>query len=69
MSVKKSRELRFTFEGADGGLRAVVLQVQHLRDGAADKVKVQVLSEHAPVEVEVFERPKVKRGRARTSSG
>ncbi|MCW8138820.1 MAG: hypothetical protein KIT58_07940 [Planctomycetota bacterium] len=69
MSVKKSRELRFTYEDADGALRAVVLQVQHQRDGGADKVKVQVLSEHAPVEVEVFERPKVKRGRARTSSG
>lgn len=68
MAVKKSRELRFTYKDADGKLRAVLFQVQH-DDKGGDHVKVQVVSDHAPVEVEVFHKPTVKRGRARTSSG
>lgn len=69
MSVKKSKELRFAYKAADGELRAVVFQVQHQQDDDGDRVHVQVVSEHAPVDVEVFLKPKLKRGRARTSSG
>jgi hypothetical protein len=68
MAVKKSRELQFTYKDVDGKLRAVVFQVQH-DDKGGDHVKVQVVSDHAPVEVEVFHKPTVKRGRARSSSG
>lgn len=69
MTVKKTKELQFTYQAHDGALRAVVLQVQHHQDGGDDRIHVQVVSEHAPVEVEVFQEPGVKRGRARTSSG
>lgn len=65
MSVKKSKELRFAYKGVDGELRAVVFQVQHRQEDGEDRVAVQVLSEHAPVDVEVFHKPRVKRGRAR----
>lgn len=68
MAVKKSRELRFTYKDSDGKLRAVLFQVQH-DDKGGDHVRVQVVSDHAPVEVEVFHKPTVKRGRARSSSG
>ena len=68
MAVKKSRELQFTYKDADGKLHAVVFQVRH-DDQDGDRVKVQILSDHAPVDVEVFHKPTVKRGRARSSSG
>lgn len=67
MNVKKTKEYQFTYKDADGALRAVVLQVQHVQGDGDDRVRVQVVSEHAPVDVEVFERPRVKRGPARTS--
>jgi hypothetical protein len=69
MAIKKTREHRFTYKDADGELRAVLIQVQHDQTKGEDRVKVQVASEHAPVEVEVFNKPALKRGRARTSSG
>lgn len=69
MTVKKTKELQFTYQDAEGVLRAVVLQLQHQQDANGDRVRVQVVSDHAPVEVEVFQNPSVKRGPARTSSG
>lgn len=67
MSVKKTKELQFTYQDAQGVLRAVVLQLQHQQDADGDRVRVQVVSDHAPVEVEVFQNPNVKRGPARTT--
>ncbi len=67
MSVKKSRELQFTYKDREGTLRAVVLQVRHEQDDDGDRVRVQVVSDDAPVDVEVFHKPKVKRGRARST--
>ncbi len=69
MNVKKAREHQFTYEGADGRLHAVVLQVQHVRDGDADRVLLQVVSDAAPVEVSVLVHPDLKRGPARSSTG
>lgn len=61
MVVKKARELRFAYEDKDGALRAVVIQVQHIREKGGDRVDVQVVSDHAPVDVRTLVRPSLKK--------
>lgn len=48
--VKKAKELRFAYKDVEGALRAVVIQVQHVQDGA-DRIEIQVSSDHAPVHI------------------
>lgn len=67
MVVKKARELRFAYEDKDGALRAVVIHVQHVREKGDDRVDVQVVSDHAPVEVRTLVKPALKKApRARS---
>lgn len=61
MVVKKARELRFAYEDKDGALRAVEIHVQHVREKGEDRVDVQVVSDHAPVEVRTLVRPALKK--------
>lgn len=49
MSVKKSRQLQFTFEDAKGKLRVVHVQLVHDREGDRDSVQVIATSDGVPL--------------------
>lgn len=57
MSLKKSKELRFTYQDAQGRMRVVVVQVQHLQEESKDRVQVQITSDGDPVHVSTFVNP------------
>lgn len=50
MSVKKSKDLRFTFQDAQGALRVVTIHVSHVREDGQDRVSVIASSDGVPVE-------------------
>jgi hypothetical protein len=51
VSVKKAKDVRFTFQDEKGQLRVVHLQVQHLRSEAGkDRVTVIATSDGVPIE-------------------
>ena len=55
MSVKKSREFRFTWQDKDGALRVVHVHAQHMREGKGDdEVRLHITHDGAPVSVETF---------------
>lgn len=58
MSVKKAKELRFTWQDKDGNLRVVHIHAQHMREGdGGDEVRLQVTSDGVPLKVETFVEP------------
>ena len=50
MSIKKSKDVRFTFQDASGAFRAVVVQVQHLQEKGTDRIAVIATSDGVPIE-------------------
>lgn len=55
MDVRKTRELRFTYQDAAGALRVVHVQAAHLVDRGKDRVRLQVTHDGAaPVELLEF---------------
>ncbi len=50
MSVKKTKEVRFTFQDREGALRVVHIQLQHLEESGHDRVAVIATSDGVPIE-------------------
>lgn len=61
MSVKKSKDVNFTFQDASRTIRVVAIQVQHFRDeGGKDRVSVIATSDGVPVEATARVSPATK---------
>ncbi len=50
MSIKKNKEVRFTFQDSKGALRVVHLQIQHHEQDGLDRVAVIATSDGVPIE-------------------
>lgn len=50
MSIKKSKDVRFTFQDAAGALHVVHIQLQHLQEDGRDRVSVIATSDGVPIE-------------------
>ncbi len=57
MSVKKSKDLRFTWQDTDGKLRVVHVSVQHAQEDGADEVRVVVTGDGVPLKVDTYDEP------------
>ena len=61
MSLKKAKDVNFTFKDAEGKLRVVHVQIQHFQEGSGDRVTVIASSDGVPVvgrDVEERRQPK-----------
>ncbi len=50
MSVKKTKDIRFTFQDVTGSLRTVTLYVKHIQEGGRDRVSVVAASDGVTIE-------------------
>ena len=50
MSIKKSKEINFTFKDASDRIRVVHVQVQHFQEGKVDRVSVIASSDGVAVD-------------------
>ncbi len=50
MSLKKAKDVNFTFKDAAGKIRVVHVQLQHFQEGAKDKVSVIATSDGVAIE-------------------
>ena len=51
MSLRKAKDVNFTFQDASGKIRVVAIQLQHFRgDDGKDRVSVIATSDGVPVE-------------------
>ena len=54
MSVKKSKDLRFTWQDKDGKLRVVHVVIQHAYEDGSDEVRVVVTGDGVPIQVDTY---------------
>jgi len=52
VSVKKTKDVRFTFQDAQGALRVVTLHVQHIQEGGRDRISVIASSDGVAIEAQ-----------------
>jgi hypothetical protein len=50
LSIKKSKDVPFTFKDAKGVLRAVHIQVSHHQEDGKDRISVIATSDGVPIE-------------------
>lgn len=54
MSVQKSKDMRFTWQDADGKLRVVHVSVQHAQEDGTDEVRLVVTGDGVPIKVDTY---------------
>lgn len=57
MSVKKSKDLRFTWQDKDGNLRVVHVSVQHALEDDVDEVRLVVTGDGVPIKLATYVEP------------
>ncbi len=50
MSIKKEKDVTFSFKDVHGKIRVVQIQVQHFQEGEKDRVAIIATSDGIPVE-------------------
>jgi hypothetical protein len=66
VSVKKTKDLRFTFQDVNGTLRVVTLHVRHVQEGGRDRVSVVAASDGVTIETSACVAPTAARVKSKS---
>jgi hypothetical protein len=68
MSLKKAKDVNFTFKDASGKIRVVHVQLQHFQEGTTDKVSVIATSDGVPLDATSRVSPETTHSKVKTKS-